>query len=174
MAGAVRDISFYEVGEAELFINEYSSNLSSRLTNEFAIETLDSLRHAFVSFAYNGLHQLYTRQENEGWYPKIILTEILEPNDIYILEEIFFIYRGCDRSELDSGNFGQSWSTCKLAASEFAFNHYDSQDWYAVSDRVILQATYCRANVLFSDQTEFGEYEIAVKTEFLSDVTECT
>ncbi|AFJ02629.1 hypothetical protein Q7C_1480 [Methylophaga frappieri] len=171
-SGEVRDIYSFEDSEAEKFINSYSVGLSKKLTSDFAKETLDSLRHAFVSFAFNGLHQLFTRQENEVWYPKIVLTKELIPNDKETLDEEFLIFRGCSKSELESGNFGQSWSTCENCATEFAFKHYASQDWFNPLDRIVLWATYYRENVLFSNQTDFGEYEVAVNTGLLDDVTQ--
>ncbi len=57
-------------------------------TNNAAYSLLDTLRYAFDGIAYGGLHQLYTRQENEGWYPKIKLINELKPNDIDTLDEM--------------------------------------------------------------------------------------
>lgn len=169
-AGKLRDMCSFEDSEAEKYINDYFCEVSENIASEKAKWTLDSLRHAFVSFAFNGLHQLYTRQENEGWYPKVVLKEVLEPNDIGVLSDVFFIFRGCDKSEFDSRNFGQSWSTSEEVAHEFAFKHYESQDWFQNENRIVLRATYCKSEVLFSNQTDFGEYEIAVKTDCLNDV----
>lgn len=170
-SGNTRDILSIEDSYAEMFINDYASKLSDTMDSDVAKWTLDSLRHAFVSFAFNGLHQLYTRQENEVWYPKILLRKTLEPNDIDSLDEEFFIFRGCDKSELEFGNFGQSWSTDEKSAWEFAFEHYQLQDWFKIENRVVLRARHNKSDVLFSDQTEFGEYEIAVKIGSLTDVT---
>ena len=123
-SGRLRDISSFEDSEAEKFINDYFCGASENIASEKAKWTLDSLRHAFVSFAFNGLHQLYTRQENEVWYPKVVLKEVLRPNDIDTLDDVFLIFRGCDKSELNSRNFGQSWSTSEGVAHEFAFKHF--------------------------------------------------
>ncbi len=173
-SGVPRDQFSFEDSEAEIFINDCANELSEKINNNEARWTLDSLRHAFASFASNGLHQLYTRQENESWYPKIVLTDILEPNDIDTLNEKFIIFRGCDRAELKSGKFGQSWSTNEQVARRFAFEHYESQDWYNQDNRVVLRATYCKRDVLFSNQTDYGEYEIAIKTACLKNVTQYT
>ncbi|TOF97028.1 hypothetical protein CGJ11_23165, partial [Vibrio parahaemolyticus] len=71
-------------------------------------------------FAYNGLHQLYTRQENESWHPKVVLTDVLEPNDIDTLPEEVILYRGCGHTEFDNQEFGQSWTTSEDRAKDFA------------------------------------------------------
>ena len=131
---------------------------------------LDSLRMAFFRFASGGLRDLYVYQENESWYPRILLREVLEPNDIESLEDVFMIYRGCDRSELDSSAYGQSWTKSREVAEKFAFQHYSSQEWFVERNRVVLQATCLRENVLFSDQTEYGEFEVVVVAETVADV----
>lgn len=169
-SGRQRDTLSFKDGEAEKSINDYFCMATENITNAKAKWTLDSLRHAFVSFAFNGLHQLYTRQENEVWYPKVVLKEVLEPNDIDTLDDVFIIFRGCDKLEFISRNFGQSWSTRKEVAHEFAFKHYESQDWFQKESRIVLQATCYKSEVLFSNQTDFGEYEIAVRTSCLNDV----
>jgi hypothetical protein len=66
--------------------------------HQAAYAVIDSLRHAFDGFAYGGLHQLYTRQENEAWYPRIRLSKELAPNDIAILVDPITIYRGCSNA----------------------------------------------------------------------------
>ncbi|MDQ6970866.1 MAG: hypothetical protein Q9M16_10185, partial [Mariprofundus sp.] len=81
-SGAVHDMFSCEDSPAESLINRYAYDLSDKFSKQAVKEVLDSLRHAFCSFAFGGLHQLYTRQENEAWYPKIVLDEELKPNDI--------------------------------------------------------------------------------------------
>lgn len=154
---------------AEDAINQYAINQMKDFDEEGAVyQVIDSIRHAFSSFAFNGLHQLYTRQENEVWYPKVVLTEILEPNDISSLAPEITIYRGCDVGEHSSGLYGQSWTTSLDIAREFAFGHYANQSWYDQSKRVVLKCNYSRSDILFSDQSV--EFEVAVKPEKLTNV----
>ena len=131
-------------------------------------QVLDALRYSFSCYAYNGLHQLYTRQENESWHPAIRLTEALEPNDIDSLSQNLTIYRGCDIGELESKSFGQAWSTSLSAAHDFAFKHYQGQDWFDKNRRVVLEAKCSKGDVLFSDQSV--EFEVVVDVTRLRGV----
>ncbi len=132
-------------------------------------EIFDSLRHAFTSYISGGLYDLYIYQSNEAWYPKIVLTHELKPNDIRELPDSIEIYRGCDISELNINNYGQSWSTSIEIAKEFAFQHYSSQSWYKKDKRCVLKATIKKEDVLFSRQNHH-EKEIAVNIEGLFNV----
>ncbi|MBR9884375.1 MAG: hypothetical protein GYB21_12280 [Oceanospirillales bacterium] len=152
-SGIVIDMLSCGENPAEVVINQHSVELSDHISSEAAESVLDSLRHAFCSFAFGGLHQLFTRQENEVWYPKIILDEVLEPNDIDALPEIITLYRGTDLAELNSKRFGQSWTTSKDVAREFAFKHYASQSWFKEESRLILSASISREYVYFSNQS---------------------
>jgi hypothetical protein len=88
-------------------IDNYTIHSMGNLSNEEEIyKTIGTLGHAFRSFAYNGLHQLYTEQQNEFWYPKIVLNEILEPNDIETLDDPVILYRGCGVSEHENADYG--------------------------------------------------------------------
>jgi hypothetical protein len=131
-------------------------------------EVFDSIRHAFVSFAYNGLHQLFTRQENEVWYPRVILKAELMPNDIESLPNNIVLYRGTDKKEFETNNYGQSWSTKLNVANDFAYQHYVAQPWFNEEERIVLKAEICKSAVFFSDQS--CEYEVVVDTKFLSNV----
>ncbi len=131
---------------------------------------LDNLCMAFFRYAKGGLNALYVNQENEAWFPKIILTQVLYPNDIGSLQDNFLIYRGCNISEFNSRCYGQSWTTKIDIARSFAYNHYSSQDWFSENDRIILVANYARKNVLYSDQTDYGEFEIVVHSGKLENV----
>ena len=153
---------------AELAINQYYFDHFDSIDNLLVSEISDSLRHAFCSFAYGGLHQLFTRQENEMWYPEIILSRELKPNDISSLPDVVILYRGTDRSEFDTKNFGQSWTTKLEVAKDFAFRHYDSQPWFDASNRIVLQTTYLKSDVYFSNQS--CEYEVVVNTSKLQTV----
>ena len=141
-------------------------------TNKAAYSLLDTLRYAFDGIAYGGLHQLYTRQENEGWYPKIKLINELKPNDIDTLPEIITIYRGCSNAEHQIKDYGQAWSTSKTVAERFAFKHYQGQEWFVESERVVLKATIPKPYIFYSKQS--GEFEVAVDTEYLMNIEKCT
>ena len=155
---------------ADSVFGYFSSVIDPIGEDEEARFVLDSLRHAFFQFAFGGLHDLYANQENESWYPRIVLSDVLEPNDIDSLEDVIVIFRGCSGSELATRSFGQSWSKSRDVAERFAFQHYSSQDWFAEEDRVVLQASCQRKNVLFSDQSEFGEFEVVVRADAIEDV----
>ncbi|MBT9492967.1 MAG: hypothetical protein IV107_11625 [Paucibacter sp.] len=167
-SGTKRDLTSGQDNSAEEFIRNHYCEIEKDISNENVKQVLDALRYSFSCYAYNGLHQLYTRQENECWHPKINLTDILEPNDIDSLNPILTLYRGCDRKELESKSFGQSWSTSLEAANEFAYVHYQSQPWFDSGNRVVLKANYLRDHVLYSHQS--GEYEIVVNIDKLVDV----
>jgi hypothetical protein len=153
-------------------INKYALELTDNVgENEQVKEVIDALRHTFSCFAYNGLHQLYTRQENESWHPNVVLTEILEPNDIETLDEEVILYRGCGLTEYVSKDFGQAWSTSKDRATDFAYRHYASQPWFDRNSRVVLSAVYPRDKVLFSDQRI--EFEVVVDPKYLANVEKC-
>ena len=154
-------------------INNYTHNLMDDLSNEDKIyKTINSLNHAFCSFALNGLHQLYIRQEKEVWYPKVVLNEILEPNDIETLDDPIILYRGCDVSEHENADYGQAWSTSKEKANYFAFEHYASQPWFDKNKRVVLKAKHPKDKALYSDQS--FEYEVVIQPEYLAEIEKCT
>ena len=157
---------------AEREINKHCTKLSETLGETEATSILDSLRHAFCSFAYNGLHQLFTRQENENWYPKIILKEELKPNDINKLPNIVTLYRGTDIAELNSGSYGQSWTTCKNSAQDFAFKHYASQAWFKEAERIVLETTISKEHAYYSNQS--CEFEVVIDTSKITHVKKAT
>ncbi len=146
--------------QAEEAINAHFCKVSEKILSDDVLQVLDALRYSFMSYASNGLHQLYTRQENECWHPKIFLTEILEPNDIDSLPPVITLYRGCDIGELENNSFGQAWSTSLESARKFAYTNYLGQDWFNENSRVVLEARYRKEYVLFSDQSV--EYEVVV------------
>ena len=150
-------------------VNSYCVSAMNNMDSEPDF-TIDSIRMAFVRFISGGLKDLFVYQENEAWYPKIILKNILEPNDIESLDEESIIYRGCDLSEFELKQFGQSWTTSESIARDFAYNHYDAQDWFDAEKRILVRAKYNKVDVLYSDQTEYGEYEIVVKPDKASDI----
>lgn len=172
-SGVKRDLYLSNDNAAEELIRSHFCDITCMINNDAAYQILDALRYSFSCYAYNGLHQLYTRQENECWHPKIKLTEILTPNDIDSLDQKLTLYRGCDICELETGVYGQAWSTSLSVAQEFAFKHYRSQDWFDIKKRTVLTATYFKEHVLFSNQTQLGEYEVVVDIDKLEDVSEC-
>ena len=168
-SGTSRDLTSGKDNEAEESIAAHFRKITEGIENTNPVyHVLDALRHSFSCYAYNGLHQLYTRQENESCQPTIKLTEILEPNDIQSLSRNLTIYRGCDISELEHNAFGQAWSTSPNIAYDFAFKHYQGQDWFDEKTRVVLEAKCSRDDVLFSDQSI--EYEVVVNVTRLHGV----
>lgn len=167
-SGLHRDLSCLRGNQAEDLINVLFCEITDEIVNSEAFQVFDALRHSFVCYAYNGLHQLYTRQENECWHPKIVLTEVLEPNDIDSLPRVLTLYRGCDISELENRAFGQAWSTSLESAQKFAYVHYLGQDWFDENNRVVLETRYRKDYVLFSDQSI--EYEVVVDVNQLDGV----
>lgn len=167
-SGATRDLYRCQDNAAEEFVNNHFCEITKTIERNDVKQVLDALRHSFSCYAYNGLHQLYTRQENECWHPKIKLTEVLEPNDIESLPQDLTLYRGCDISEFESKTFGQAWTTSLESAREFAYVHYRSQDWFDEKTRVVLETTYSKNHVLFSDQSI--EYEVVVDVDRLINV----
>lgn len=168
-SGIRRDLMSFKDNQAEASINAYLLEINDEIEDTQVSQVFDALRYSFVCYAYDGLHQLYTRQENECWHPKIILTEVLEPNDIDSLPPVFTLYRGCDISELENRSFGQAWSTSLEAATEFAYVHYSAQDWFNVNKRVVLETRYLRDDVLFSKQSI--ECEVVVDVAKLGGVS---
>lgn len=166
--GVKREQDSFEDNEAEKLILLHHNAIIELINNDDVIQVFDVLWHSFSCYAYNGLHQLYTRQENENWYPKIVLTEILTPNDIEKLDEILTLYRGCDISELENMNFGQAWTTSLDVAKAFAYDHYSNQSWFDEKTRVVLETIYPREYVLFSDQSI--EYEVVIDVSKLDSV----
>ena len=129
-SGDKHDIYSLTQNRAEKYINDYAEKISLEVRSEYVCQIIDTLRHAFSSYAYDGLHQLYTRQENEDWYPKIILKGILKPNDIHTLDDEIELYRGCDIDEYNNQSYGQAWTTSLEIAKMFAFKHYVGQPWF--------------------------------------------
>ncbi|MFS6896341.1 hypothetical protein ACDX38_13765 [Pseudomonas aeruginosa] len=156
---------------AEEEIQRNFLNYEHLFENEHAYAIIDPIRHAFVGFAGGGLHQLFTGQENEAWYPKVRLTKELKPNDIATLAETVEIYRGCSIKEHTIQKYGQSWSTSKNVAEQFAYVHYQNQPWFNIQDRAILQSTISKTAIFYSKQE--CEFEIVVNVNLLGKVQIC-
>lgn len=164
-----RDLTSGQDNQAKESIRRHFLQITDGMDDSDPVyHVFDALRHSFSCYAYNGLHQLYTRQENESWHPKIILTGLLKPNDIDSLSPDLTIYRGCNISELECEAFGQAWSTSPSVAREFAFKHYQGQDWFDETRRVVLEAKCSRDDLLFSDQSV--EFEVVVDVRRLRQV----
>lgn len=154
------DPASFEDSPAEKAINKYYIEEVEKFDSAEAAAVLDSIRHAFCSFAYNGVHQLFSRQENESWYPKVVLDCELKPNSIDSLPEEVVLYRGTDVLEYDQASFGQSWSTEERVAHDFAYKHYESQSWFKREVRVVLKTRYSRRFVYYASLAP--EYEVVV------------
>lgn len=158
----------FQLSPAQVKIDNYSAELSEDLAGTEALPILDSLRYAFSLFARNGLHELFTCQENVGWYPRVILNKELRPNDIGELPNLLTLYRGTDIAEHNSSNYGQSWTTCKEIAYIFAFRHYVGQPSFEVGKRVILKTIIPKEHAYFSNQ--IGEFEVVIDVDRISHV----
>ena len=167
-----RDLPSITDNEAEEIIRSHYCKLADDIEDEDVLQVFDALRHSFSCYAYNGLHQLYTRQENESWHPKIMLVDRLEPNDIDSLDPKIKIYRGCDVGEFDNEAYGQAWTTSLDVAKDFAFKDYQSQPWFKEENRIVVETIYSREHLLFSYQ--FVEFEAVVDVEKLGIVRKHT
>lgn len=167
--GEIRRINSWDPSPAAVAINNGWHELSSSLTSEEARGVMDSLRHAFGNYADGGLHQLFTRQECEGWYPKVVLDEVLNPNDIDTLPDKIRLYRGTSINEFRTKGYRQSWSTCDKVAHDFAFTHYAIEPWFDKNERVVLKAVISKDHVYFSDQSHC-EREVVVNVRKLCNV----
>ena len=167
-----RDLYSCADNVAEEFIRSHYCELADTIEDEAVLQVFDALRHSFSCYAYNGLHQLYTRQENENWHPKIYLTEVLNPNDIDSLPPMVMIYRGCNVSEYEKGSYGQAWTTSLEVAKDFAYKHYQNQDWFNSENRLVLETFYSKDNLLFSHQSV--ELEVVIDTDKLGNVRKHT
>ena len=167
-----RDLFSCADNAAEEFIRSHYCDLADTIEGDSALQIFDALRHSFSCYAYNGLHQLYTRQENESWHPKVRLTEILAPNDIDSLPPMVIIYRGCNISEDEKGLYGQAWTTSLQVAKDFAYQHYQNQGWFDSKNRIVLETIYSRKNLLFSHQSV--EFEVVIDTDKLENVRKYT
>jgi len=125
----------------------------------------DVIRYTFTHFVDGGLLQLYEHQQNECWFPKLILHSVLQPNDINTLPNILTIYRGCGISEHRAHKYKQAWTTQKEVAQQFAYVHYQSQDWFNKADRVVLVTTISKDALFYSKQS--SEFEVVINTSKL-------
>lgn len=125
----------------------------------------DAIRYAFTHFVDGGLLQLYEHQQNECWFPKLVLKDELKPNDISTLPEMVTIYRGCDISECHAREYKQAWTTNKNVAKQFAYVHYQGQEWFKEAHRVVLMTTISKSDIFYSKQS--SEFEVVINTDKL-------
>ncbi|WP_146018019.1 MULTISPECIES: hypothetical protein [Pseudomonas] len=168
-AGYTPEPHSFEDSPAEIEIQERFLATLSFIKNEEAEFVFDAIRHAFSLYASNGLHQLFIGQENQAWYPKVILDSELNPNDIASLPEIITLYRGTNRTEFLQRNYGQSWTTSRKVAHDFAFKHYENQPGFNRQERVILRTEYPRESVYYANLAP--EHEVVVNTSQIGTVT---
>lgn len=167
---------FKVVGEFRKALNEKDARLEIlKIYQEFQILlefgesriALDSLHHAFTVFACGGLLDLYKFQDNQAWYPKIVIGREILPNDIETLDTVVTIYRGCSALEFFNRNYGQAWTTSLEIANLFAYSHYSQEPSFDAKDRVVLKAAIPRSAIYYSDQRI--EHEVVVDvSELLS------
>lgn len=164
------DASIKKQGDKKikLIYSKYSQEITCSHLNEF----FETIWHVFSVFSKGGLRDLFLYQQNEDWYPKIILTQELKPNDISSLDDPITIYRGCNYRELEQNNFGQSWTTNKKIAEAFAFHHYASQPWFNKKERIIIKALINKKDVYYSNQAS-AEKEVSVNPNKLINVAKC-
>lgn len=133
----------YENSENQKYIGEQCSKFIEKYNianKDTAHPIFDDLCHAFIIFKEFGLCGLYKNRTAKCWYPKVIIREnIGARDDIDQLGDEIIAYRGTSRDEYDSMKFGQSWSLSKEVADDFAFTHYQGEDCYENTQRVVLK-----------------------------------
>ena len=163
----------YELGDFRYYENDeylnseildFSENNGIKQdTKEFFI--VDSIRHAFISFNFGGLLNLYKHREAENWYPKIIVRKKLGSID---LKGEIVIYRGTSKSEYDSRQYSQSWTLKEKVANDFAFVHYDIHDDYVKTERVVLKSRIMSHHIYYYDEGDNEEEVIIDERELIA------
>ena len=150
----------FNLGDNEFFENEeyfreqiisfWNKNKINDEKDSYYI--FDNLRHAFNSYKFGGLIQLYERAEKEYWYPKIVIDSFLgRAEDINSLDDEITLYRGTSFKEYESGIFSQSWSLDEDIARKFAFGHYRRQLFYSNTERVLLKTKINKSGIFYYD-----------------------
>ncbi len=166
-------VQYLSCSNAKEEINSVATRYIELVSDCVFEEFIDSMRHAFVAYSQGGLLELFLHQENQAWYPRIKLKHALTPNDIHTLCDIVTVYRGCDLIEVNTKEYGQSWSKSEEVAREFAFVHYSSQAWFSKGSRCVLKATIHKNYIFYSDQSKH-EQEVVADTEKLTNIDLCT
>ncbi len=128
--------------------------------------TVDSIRHAFISFKSGGIYLLYKNREAESWYPKVVIRKKLR---LHNLTGDVEIYRGTSKTEFKSGQFSQSWTLKEEVANDFAFKHYDSHEAYIGTERVVLKSLINAHHIYYYDETD-NEQEVIVDERRITDL----
>lgn len=113
--------------------------------------------------------QLFKVQQAEEWRPKMSIRKILTPNDIDLLADDIQVFRGSDLSEYNSGQYGQSWTLSKKIADRFAYEHYQSYDWFDREQRIVMSASIPKS-AIFYYETSDNEDELIIDTKYLTNV----
>lgn len=113
--------------------------------------------------------QLFKVQQAEEWRPKMSIRRILTPNDINLLADDVQVFRGSDLSEYNSGQYGQSWTLSKKIADRFAYEHYQSYDWFDREQRIVMSASIPKS-AIFYYETSDSEDELIIDTKYLTNV----
>ncbi|MCG3668594.1 hypothetical protein ACOTVO_07235 [Aliarcobacter butzleri] len=173
----------FELGDSEFYKNqEYFDEQWKKFWDKNGINDekdsyyiFDNLRHAFNSYKFGGLIQLYERAEKEDWYPKIVINSFLgKQEDIDLLDNEITIYRGTSFKEYESGIFSQPWSLDEDIARKFAFEHYRGQLFYSNTERVLLKTKINKSDIFYYYRDNI-EKEIVInpkdiKKEFVEEV----
>ncbi len=163
----------FNLGDNEFFENEeyfrkqiigfWNKNKINDEKDSYYI--FDNLRHAFNSYKFGGLIQLYERAEKEYWYPKIVIDNFLgKAEDINSLNDEIIVYRGTSFKEYESGIFSQSWSLDKDIARKFAFEHYRRQLFYSNTERILLKTKINKSDIFYYDGDNI-EKEIVINSK---------
>jgi len=156
-----RKLGDYLLSVDTVYMDEYLSGFADNarkylntlysLSNDF-FRRAHPLIIAFKSYRNKGQLSLYINTETDSWAPLTRVTKSLryemDESDIKIFdkfEEIVTIYRGTGQTEVDNGDFEQSWTIDIEIAKYFA---YDLNQEKAETDiRVVLKAQIHKSNI---------------------------
>ena len=131
--------------------------------------TFDSIRHAFISFKAGGIYNLYKHREAECWYPKVLIRNNMGiSSNVDDLDSEITIFRGTSKEEYDSAIYSQSWTLYRKVAEEFAFKHYENQEDYKTTSRIVLQTSISKNHVYYYDKYD-DEQEIIIDERKLNE-----
>lgn len=150
------------------FIEKY--NITEEDT---AYPIFDNLCHAFIVFKEFGLYGLHKNRAAECWYPKVIIREdIGSRDDIDQLCDEIIAYRGTSKVEYDSKKFGQAWTLAREVADDFAFTHYQGQDFYENTPRIVLKTTINKDFIYYFDKSDDEQELILDERKILFELVE--
>jgi len=153
-------VSSYSFHHHKKRINKEITDIYKKYRSSDNEYFFDNLREVYLNYVHGGIIQCYQNTTIDKWYPKIIIKNILEPNDILTLKEEITIYRGTSLEEYKSKKYGQSWSIEKSVANSFAFKEYCGQSNYIDEDRVVLSAKIKREDIFyFTNNNTNGKVE---------------